>query len=156
MTTSKLTIELLQDIAHIGRRWEIIEISAGQARNSFIPKWLAREVNAERLKKIEQDKKRAKEMARMKLEKAFEIQKMLDGQRLEFSLKWKWTKVFWGLSEHEIISRVREKYGIPFEKWDVKLPNKTHIKTPGEHLVYFHITRDTLAKMIISIKVLEA
>ncbi len=155
MSTSKLTVELLADMANIGRKWAIIEMSAGQARNSLIPKWLAREITAERMKKIQIDEKKAKEQARMRLEKAFDIQKMLDGQVLEFTLKGKWTKVFGGLAEHEIGSRVREKYGIDFEKRDIRLPNKTHIKTAGTHLVYLHITRDTLAKIIVEVKITE-
>lgn len=155
MATSKITIELLADIANIGRKWAILEMSSGQARNSLIPKWLAREITAERLKKIQNDEKKAKEQARMRLEQAFEIQKKLEGQIIEFTLKGKWDKVFGGLGEHEIGSRIREKFGINFEKRDIRLPNKTHLKTAGNHLVYLHITRDTLAKIQIEIKVTE-
>lgn len=155
MSTSKLTVELLADMANIGRKWAIIEMSASQARNSLIPKWLAREITAERMKKIQNDEKKAKEQARMRLEKAFDIQKMLDGQVLEFSLKGKGTKVFGGLGEHEIGTRIREKYGIDFEKRDIRLPNKTHIKMAWTHLVYLHITRDTLAKVIVEVSITE-
>ncbi|MBP9779775.1 50S ribosomal protein L9 [Candidatus Gracilibacteria bacterium] len=155
MATSKITIELLADIANIGRKGAILEMSSGQARNSLIPKGLAREITAERLKKIQNDEKKAKEQARMRLEQAFEIQKKLEGQVLEFTLKGKGDKVFGGLAEHEIGSRIREKFGINFEKRDIRLPNKTHIKTAGNHLVYLHITRDTLAKIQVEIKVTE-
>lgn len=151
MSRTTLTIELLQDIAHIGRKWAIIEVSSSQARNHLIPKWLAREVTTERLKRLEADKKREQDMQRKRLEEAFEIQKTLDGQTISFTLKWKGTKVFGGLSEHEILTRIREKYGIAFEKGDIKLPNKTHIKTIWDHLVYIHITRDTQAKIIVHV-----
>jgi large subunit ribosomal protein L9 len=153
MATSKITVELLADMANIGRKWAIIEISSGQARNSLIPKWLAREVTAERLKKIENDEKKARDQARMRLLQAFEIQTKLEWQVFEFTLKGKWGKVFGGLGEHEIGARVREKFGIDFEKRDIRLPNKTHLKTAGTHLVYLHITRDTLAKIIVEIKI---
>ena len=151
MSTAKLTIELLQDIANIGRKWAIIEASSSQARNFLIPKWLAREITAERLKRMEIDKKRDQDMARMRLEKAFEIQSMLDGQRISFALKWKNGKIFGWLGEHEVASKIREKFGIAFEKGDIKLPNKTHIKTVWEHLVYIHITRDTHTKIIVEV-----
>ena len=155
MTTAQLTIELLTDIANIGRKWAIIEVSRAQARNSLIPRGLAREITPDRLKKIESDQKKAKDQARMRLEQAFDIQKMLDWQTIEFTLKWKGDKVFGGLGEHEIGTRIREKFGIDFEKRDIKLPNKTHIKTAGTHLVYLHITRDTLAKVVVSVKITE-
>jgi ribosomal protein L9 len=50
---------------------------------------MAREITPDRLKKIEIDKKKAQDQARERLEKAFEIQKELDGQVLEFSLRGK-------------------------------------------------------------------
>ena len=153
MATSKINVELLQDIAHMWRKWEIIEVSTAQARNLLIPKWMAKEVTAERLKKMEADKKRAQDQARIRLEQAFEIQKNLDGQRIAFTLKGKNGKIFGGLDEHAVGAKVNEKFGIHFEKQDIKLPNKTHIKTAGEHLVYLHITRDTLAKVIVEVTV---
>ncbi len=38
MSTNKLTIELLETIANIGRKGTIIEVSSSQARNFLIPK----------------------------------------------------------------------------------------------------------------------
>lgn len=155
MATKKISIELLQDVAHMGRKWDIIEVSSAQARNSLIPKKIAIEVTAERLKKIELDKKRMQDQARERLEKAFEIQKILEWQEFHFTLKWKNWKIFWGLGEHEIISAINKKFHIHFEKRDIKLPNKTHIKTVGRHLVYIHITHDTIAKIFIEINIDE-
>ncbi len=153
MATNTLTIELLQDIAHFGRKGDIIDVSSAQARNMLIPKWLAREVTADRLRQIQEKEKKAKDQARMKLEKSYEIQKLLDGQKLEFTLQGKNGKIFWGINEHEIISRIKQKWHIDFEKHDVKLPNKSHIKTAGTHLVYLHITRDTVAKIVVEVTV---
>ena len=155
MPTATLTIELLGDIAHFGRKGDIISVSSAQARNMLIPKGLAREVTAEWLKQKEQKEKRAKDQAREKLEKAYEIQKLLDGQTLEYTLKGKNGKIFGGINESDIASRVKQKWHISFEKQDVKLPNRTHIKTAGTHLVYLHITRDTITKIIIEVSISE-
>lgn len=153
MAISKINIELLQDIAHLGHKGEIIEVSTPQARNFLIPKGIAKEVTPERLKKIEADQKRKQDQARIRLEKAFEIQKNIDGKKITFILRWKNGKVFGGLDEHAISAKINEKFGIVFEKQDIKLPNKTHIKSAGEHLVYIHITRDTLAKIIVEVNI---
>ncbi len=155
MPAHKITVELLSDIAHVGRKWAIIEVSAPQARNSLIPGGLAREITPDRLAKIENDKRKSQDQARQRLEQAFEIQKQLDGQELDFTLKWKGKKVFGGLDEHTVGTRVSEKYDIRFEKKDIKLPNGVHIKTAGRHLVYLHITRDTLAKIFITVTIDE-
>lgn len=151
MSSTKISIELLADIANLGRKWAIIEVSSAQARNFLIPKWLGREITKERLEKLANDKKRDQDRARERLEKAFEIQKILEGQTLSFTLAGKNGKVFGGLDEHAIGKRVNEKYGISFEKNDIRLPNKTHIKTAGTHLVYLHITKDTMAKIIVEV-----
>ncbi len=63
--------------------------------------------------------------------------------------------MFGGLDEHTIGSRIHDKYSIKFEKKDIKLPNGVHIKTAGRHLVYIHITRDTLAKVFIIVTIDE-
>lgn len=94
MAVKKISIELLQDVAHMGRKGDIIEVSSAQARNSLIPRKIALEVTPERLKKIENDKKRAQDQARERLEKAFEIQKTLDGQEFSFAMKGKGDKIF--------------------------------------------------------------
>jgi ribosomal protein L9 len=151
MATNTLTVELLVDIAHFGRKGDIIDVSSAQARHMLIPQGLAREITADRLKQLKDREKKAKDQARMKLEKSYEIQTLLDGQKLEFVLQGKNGKVFGGINEHEIISRVKQKWHIDFEKHDVKLPNKTHIKTAGTHLVYLHITRDTVAKIVVEV-----
>lgn len=155
MAVKKISIELLQDVAHMGRKGDIIEVSSSQARNSLIPRKIALEVTPEHLKKLEQDKKRSQDQARERLEKAFEIQKTLDGQELSYSLKGKGEKVFGGLDEHQLITTIDKKFGIKFEKRDIKLPNKTHIKTAGRHLVYIHITHDTIAKIFVEVTVDE-
>ncbi len=155
MPTNKIMVELLQDIAHFGRKWAIIEVSTPQARNAMIPQGIAREITPDRMKKIEADAKKSKDQARVRLERAFEIQKELDGKELEFTLKWKWKKVFGWLDEHTIGSRIDDRLGIRFEKKDIKLPNGIHIKTAGRHIVYLHITRDTLAKIWITVTIDE-
>ncbi len=155
MPPAKLTVELLIDIANLGRHGEMVEVSTSQARNYLIPKWLAKEVTPERMKQIDAEKKRSADQARMRLLQAFDIQKQLEGQTLEFTLKGKGNKVFGGLNEHEIGTRLKAKYGVDFEKKDIKLPNRTHIKTGGSHMVYLHITRDTLAKVFVTVKIEE-
>lgn len=103
------------------------------------------------MKQIEIEEKRAKDQARLRLEQAYEIQKLLEWQKIDFTLKGKNGKIFWGINEHDVITRIAQKWKIDFEKQDVRLPNKSHIKTVGSHLVYLHITRDTIAKILIEV-----
>ncbi len=155
MAAKKIKVELLQDMAHLGRKGDIIEVSSGQARNMLIPQKKAIELTPERIKKLETDKKRAQDQARMRLEQAFDIQKKIDGGELTFTLKGKGEKVFGGLAEHEVGKAVQQKWGIHFEKKDIRLPNKAHIKTAGQHMVYLHITGDTVAKIFVNVEIDE-
>lgn len=72
----------------------MIEVSTAQARNFLIPKKMAKELTAELMKKRESDEKRAKDQARMRLEQAYEIQKLLDGKEVDMKLKGKNGKTF--------------------------------------------------------------
>ena len=54
-----------------------------------------------------------------------------------------------------MIAKIKNTWQIDFEKKDVKLPNKTHIKTLGSHMVYLHITHDTLAKIFVNVTIDE-
>ena len=153
MAPLKISVELLEDVAHLGRKGEIIQVSAPQARHSLIPRGIVREVTAERMQKLEQDKKRMQDQARERRERAFDIQKELDTQELSFTLKGKGNKVFGGIAEHEIITAIDKKFGIRFEKKDIRLPNKAHIRTVGRHMVYIHITHDTIAKVFVTLTI---
>lgn len=55
---------------------------------------MAKELTAELMKKREADEKRAKDQARMRLEQAYEIQKLLDGKQIDMKLKGKNGKTF--------------------------------------------------------------
>lgn len=119
----------------------------------FIPKKIALEVTPERLRKIESDKKRAQDQARLRLEQAFEIQKQLDGQVIPFTLKGKGTKVFGGLAEREIGTRINEKYGIHFSRNKISNSQTRLISKQQVHTLSIHITRDTLAKVIVEVTI---
>ena len=68
MSQAKISIELLQDIAHMGRKGDIIEVASAQARNFLIPKKFAKEITPERLnstrKRNEQKIRREKNLRR--------------------------------------------------------------------------------------------
>lgn len=50
-----------------------------------------------------------------------------------------------------IISRIQQKWGITLEKHDIKLPNNSHIKTVGTHLVYLSISKNAVAKIFAEV-----
>lgn len=49
------------------------------------------------------------------------------------------------------MDRIEKKWGYDFEKSEIKLPNRTHIKTLGTHLVYLHITDTTQTKVVVEV-----
>lgn len=48
-----MKVILLQDVAKLGRQYEVVEVPHGHALNMLIPKGLAQEATAQNLKKVE-------------------------------------------------------------------------------------------------------
>ncbi len=148
----KINVVLTTRIANLWKEGELVEVSRTQAKNYLIPKWLAKEATSQIMKEMEEKKKIDQNRVRMQLQDSYKIQEILSNQVIEFTLKWSGKKVFWGINEHDIIERIKKKYGYTFERHDIKLPNDKHIKEIGEHNIYIHITRDTVAKMRIQVE----
>lgn len=63
-----MEILLRDDVVKLGRRGEIVKVSAGYARNFLFPQGLAVKVNPDNLKQIESEKMRIAAIERRKIE----------------------------------------------------------------------------------------
>lgn len=153
--SDKISVILTTRIANIGKEGDIIEVSRSQAKNYLIPKGFAKEATPAMLKSLEEKAKKQKDLNRMRLEESYKIQEMLNNQTIEFTLRGSGNKIFGWVNEHDIIEKIRQKFGFTFERHDIKLPNDHHIKTSGIHTIYIHITHNTVAKLSAHISISE-
>ena len=70
-----MKIILLSDVASLGKKDDVVEVSAGYARNSLIPKHLGEEATPANLNNLKLRKKHEAKIEKENLEKALELKK---------------------------------------------------------------------------------
>ncbi len=129
-----MKIILLKDVAKIGRKGEIKEVSDGFAKNFLIAKKLATVATAEVQAKIAKETKEAKERDTRQASKMTELQSEL--QKRTFTVHVKTGdkgQIFGGAHEKDIVAAINAKMGTHFDKHTIQL--KHPLKTLGEHTV---------------------
>lgn len=153
MSNDKVSVQLLQRIANVGKEGEIIEVSHAYARNYLIAKKLARLATPD-LIKWEKEKKKKKEDNRSHLLSArHEIAKKLHDTTLTFELTGAGDKIFGGIGEHEIIVKIKSLHGVELEKKHILLPEGHHLKKVGTTDIKINLGSDVHIRMHVEIKV---
>jgi large subunit ribosomal protein L9 len=155
MPSHKVKVRLIERIANLGKAGEIIEVSSVQARNYLIPKGLASEVSDKDIASLADAERRKRENANTLILKKHEIQETLHAKTLGFGLRGKGSKIFGGVSEHDIAERIEREFGYPIEKSHVRLPEGKHLKTVGDHDIHINLGHEVFIRMTISIHVEE-
>ena len=128
-----MKVILIKRVPKLGEEWDTVTVKDGYARNFLLPKKLANpatpalieraeKIQAERLKKVEEIVKNAKEMA-----------EKLKGVELSFKKKARGEKLYGSITEKEIIEALAKENKVEISKEMIKI--KEPIKTLGEHKV---------------------
>lgn len=128
-----MNIILLDDIEKVGDKHEVVSVKPGYARNYLIPQGMAlvaNEANRAKLDDIKQ--KEAEDLAARKAE--FEaIADKLKGEVLQIGAKAGTSgKIFGSVTNVQIATVLKEKYGIDVDRRKVKMPEED-IKTLGTY-----------------------
>ena len=133
-----MKIILLQDVAKIGKKFEIKEIADGFALNFLLPKKLAKLATAQVIKEIEAEKKKFEETRKIAEEKLWQgIQKIKDAP-LEIKVKATETgKLFAGIDALEIAEAIKTQTEVDVDAESLKLEKP--IKEVGEYKIKIEI-----------------
>lgn len=151
MTVQKVLVELLAHVVGLGKPGDRVMVSSAQARNALIPQKKARLLDEKTIMQMEQKARKREQERQLLVEKRHEYQEKLHGQTLSFRLRWSGDKVYWSVTEHEIIEAIKNQFAIILERWDVRLPDRSPLKKVGMHQIQIHLGSDTYARMSVEV-----
>lgn len=148
-----MKIILLEDVKSLGKKGEIVEVSAGYARNMILPKKLGVEATPKNLNDLKLQNQHADKVAQENLEKAQELAKDLKDKVVSVKIKTgEGGKIFGSVSTKEIAAAARTQIGLELDKKKMQLeepirslgfhdvPIRLHPKVTGSLRV--HVTEE--------------
>lgn len=129
-----MKVILLREIKNLGKEGDIKDVSDGYARNYLIPKGLAAEATANRLKENQEKKLRVQKQKEREKNEAQYFKEQLDGKALTIKVKTGGgNKLFGSVTSREISAIISEQLGISLDKKKIDLAEP--IKHLGEYAV---------------------
>ncbi|HNZ84115.1 MAG TPA: 50S ribosomal protein L9 [Candidatus Pacearchaeota archaeon] len=144
-----MKVILLDDVAKIGKKYDVKEVADGYARNFLIPKKLAEQATPAKLAKLDELRKIAQSEAEDRLKKIQELATKLDGQELTITEKiGKEGQLFESVNSKKIAETL-EKAGYNIDKKQIEIEKP--IKELGEFdiKINFDMGLEATIKLII-------
>lgn len=146
-----MKIILIKDVKNLGREGEIKEVSDGYARNFLIPKGLATEATATKLKESQEKETREKKKKTRETEDARALKEKLDGQTVAIAVKTGGSdRLFGAVTAKEIADVINQKFKVNIDKKKIEMTDP--IKHLGEYQVKLKIYPSIQAQLKIIVK----
>lgn len=141
-----------QHVLHVGKKWEIKEVSSGYASNFLFPKKLAQPYTKSIENNITASEKKKEAERRILLWNKQELVDILTGEIFRFTLKWSWHKVYGSILPKDIAEYISKKYRIPVTKKHIDLWGvHSALKALWKHDIYVNFGENYAAKSIVEI-----
>jgi large subunit ribosomal protein L9 len=145
-----MKVILTQDVKKLGLKGELKEVSDGYARNFLLPKNLAVEATAKRIKELDERKVSSDRKKEKEEEQARSIKAQLEGKTINVKAKMgKDGKLYGAVTAQEISDAIKSQLGIDLDKRKVEL--KENIKHEGEHTVKLKIYQGVVTEITVSV-----
>lgn len=145
-----MKIILLEDVKTLGKKGEVVEVSAGYARNMILPKKLGVEATGENLNNLKLQTKHSQKLEEENLQKAKDLAKDLEDKFVEVSIKsGKDGKTFGSVSTKEISAAVKEQLGLVLDK--KKMVLEDGIKSLGTYEVKVKLHPKVMATLKVKV-----
>lgn len=146
-----MKVIFLEHVINVAKKGEVKDVKPGYARNSLIPQGFAKKLTPELSKQMKaQTKREDQNRIALSSDKSDIIEK-LEGKHFEFHLKWDDKKVFWSVTEKDILPVINKAAGVVLTKKYIIL-SAGHIKTFWEHVAHVKLGKYDVARIILDIK----
>lgn len=130
-----MKVILLQDVARVGKRFEIKEVPTGHGLNYLIPRGLAQPATKENIKKVETQAQKVAEVKDGEDASFAQLLKAMKNQTVEMEVEVNEKgHLFKGIKEEDVASEISEKQSTQVLSTQVLLKNSP-IKEIGEYEV---------------------
>jgi len=145
-----MKVILLDDVKNVGKKGDVINVSDGYARNYLLPRRLAAEASAGKMKELSQQKAA---QARKKQEEetlARELAARLDGLTVQVKGKvGEGGRLFGAVSSRDIAEAIYEQFSVKVDKKKIVL--KEPIKQIGVHQLLIKLHPAVQAKINVNL-----
>jgi len=129
-----MKVILLSDVAKLGRKGDLIEVSEGYGRNYLVPRKMAEEATREKLEEWKQRQNAMEKKARKEEEEARTHRNLIQGKQVVLrATAGDKGKLFGSVTAAQIADGIKEKFGIDVDRKDIRLPGQ--IKEVGSSSV---------------------
>lgn len=145
-----MKVILLQDVPKVGRRYEVVTVSTGFARNYLLPRGLAKSATPAALKELEERHEEEVKRAEEELAGFQDLASRLDGLEIEIPIKVSPTGEAYSAVSTQKITQVLESLGYKIKKGEITLLDGP-IKHIGEYRVVVGLKHGLEAKILIAV-----
>ena len=145
-----MKVILLQDVAKVGKKGEVVDAKMGHARNFLIPNGLAIEATKANLKKLELQKANEKEEAAYQLAQAEGIKRELEDKVVTITTKaGDGGRLFGTITNKEVAEAIEEAYHLALDRRKIVLEEK--IKSLGIYPIVIKLHPEVKLNMRVKI-----
>ncbi|MDN5361677.1 MAG: large subunit ribosomal protein [Moorella sp. (in: firmicutes)] len=145
-----MKVILTADVAKLGQRGSLVEVSEGYARNYLLPRGLAMEATAGRMKELDQEKKRREKKESQELENARRQAARLDGAVVKVTTRaGEMGKLFGSVTNKEIAEAIKNTFHITLDRRKIDL--KEPIKALGGYEVTLKLHPTVQARLQVQV-----
>lgn len=127
-----MKVILKQEVKGLGAKEAVVEVAEGYARNYLIPRGLAVEASAGRLREVEQRREVAKKRKDRAKEEALRLAASLEGKEVRITMRaGEGGKLFGSVTTREIAETLARDYRIKVDRKQIEL--KEPIKALGNY-----------------------
>ncbi len=141
---------LLEDVANLGRKGDVVTAKPGFVRNFLLPKKKAVIASKETLRIRERLQEERAKQAAVDKEESLKLSKIIEGKTLEITVKVDNTGHLYGSVSASDVVELFSKEGLDLEKNNVILP--APLKKLGNHIVELKLKEGVPASVTVKVK----
>lgn len=145
-----MRLVLNADVAGLGDKGDVVDVSNGYGRNYLLPKGLAAKATAGMIRQIQESRRAAEEARRRELEKAENLRLQLSDTRIVIAARTgDEGRLFGSIGVSQVIDAVRSLSQVALDRSMVFLPEP--IKTIGFHEVTITLDPEVAFPLVLDV-----